>query len=210
MEYIFDKIACILETNLTNEQNAKKLEKYKNAIRYSLPFICNSMEKMQVEGFEYTGIQEDNYTQTNLLFEVEHPDIYSDEILKYHYNLSKVYCLESSNYSAYDKSWARTLLDEMNDFLNKYVVFTNEESDKEVVILVDLARYLYALEQNCTLNRNIPNELSYREKLLSEEEMASLIKATNETDELAEDVIIKITDPDGNVLDKHIIEAYSK
>ena len=210
MEYIFDKIACILETNLTNEENAKKLEKYKTAIRYALPFICNSMKKMQAEGFECTGIQGENPTHTNLLFEVEHPDVYSDELSKYHYNLSKVYYLESNNYSVYDKSWARTLLDEMNDFLNKYVVFTNEESDKEVVILVDLVRYLYALEQNCTLNRNIPNELSYREKLLSEKEMASLIKATNETDELAEDVIIKITDPDGNVLDKHIIEAYLK
>ena len=210
MEYVFDKIASILEASLTNEENSKKLKKYKNAIRYALTFICNSMEKMQVEGFEYTGIQEDNYTQTNLLFEVEHPDIYSDEILKYHYNLSKVYYLESNNYSAYDKSWARTLLDEMKDFLNKYIVFTNEESDKEVVILVDLARYLYALERNCILNRNIPNELSYREKLLSEEELASLIECTNETDEPSEDVIIKITDTDGNVLDELTIEAYKK
>lgn len=209
MEYVFDKIASILETNLTNEENAKKLEKYKNAIRYALPFICSSMEKMQVEGFEYTGIRGENYTQTNLLFELEQPDIYSDEIMKYHYNLSKVYYLEGNHYSAYDKSWARILLDEMKDFLNKYVVFTNEESDKEAVILVDLARYLYALEQNCILNRNIPNELSYREKLLSEE-MASLIECTNETDEPSEDVIIKITDTDGNVLDELTIEAYKK
>ena len=207
MEYVFDKIASVLGTSLTNERNSKKLEKYQNAIRHALPFICNSMEKMQVEGFEYTGIQGDNYTQTNLLFELEHPDIYSDEILKYHYNLSKVYYLESDHYSSYDKSWARTLLDEMKDFLNKYVVFTNEESDKEVVILVDLAQYLYALEQNCILNRNIPNELSYREKLLSKEEMASLIECTNETDEPLEDVIIKITDTDGNVLDELKIEV---
>ena len=60
------------------------------------------------------------------------------------------------------------------------------------------------------LNRNIPNELSYREKLLSEEEMASLIECTNETDEPSEDVIIKITDTDGNVLDELTIEAYKK
>lgn len=208
MEYIFDKTASIFETSLTNEENSKKLEKYQNAIRYALSFICNSMEKMQDEGFEYTGIQGDNYTQTNLLFEVEHPDIHSDEILKYHYNLSKVYYLEGNHYSAYDKSWARTLLDEMKDFLNKYVVFTNEESDKEVVILVDLAQYLYALEQNCILNRSIPNEISYREKMLSEDEIASLNVNADKNEKPSEDLTIQIIDFDGNVLTEHILEDY--
>ena len=210
MEYFFENLAFIFEANLTNEENVKKLEKYKNAIRYAIPFMCNSMEKMQFEGFECTGIRGDNYAQTDLLFEIEHPRVYSDEILKYHYNFSKVYYLDDDYYSAYDKAWARMLLDQPKEFLNKYVVFTNEESDREVVILISLARYLHALEQNCTLNKNIPNELLYRDKLLSEEEIASLIECTNETDEPSEDAIIKITDTDGNVLDELTIEAYKK
>ena len=65
-------------------------------------------------------------------------------------------------------------------------------------------------EENCILNRNIPNELSYREKLLSEEEMASLIENTKETDEPVEDIIINITDIDGNILDELTIETLSK
>lgn len=202
MEYIFDKIALILETNLSNEKNTIKLEKYKNAIRYALPFICNSMKKMKSEGFEYTGIQGENSTETNLLYELEHPSVYSDEKAKYHYNLSKVYYLESNNYSVYDKQWARMLLDEMKDFLNKYIVFTNKESDREVVVLMNLVSYLHALEQNCILNRNIPNESSYREKLLSEEEIENLHEIPIETIEPLENLIIEIPDLDDNTLDE--------
>jgi hypothetical protein len=40
--------------------------------------------------------------------------------------------------------------------------------------------------------------------------MESLIECTNETDEPSEDLIIKITDTDGNVLDELTIEAYKK
>ena len=170
MEYIFDKIAFILEGRLENQDNAEKLEKYKNAIRYALPFMHRSLEGMTIEGFEYTGIKGKNHTETNLLFELESPDVHSNELSKYHYNLSKVYCLESDNYGYWDKDWARKQVEAMSDFLNKYVVFTNEETDSELVLLVDLAIYLHALEQECMLNHSIPNDLQYREKLLANDE----------------------------------------
>ena len=210
MEYVFDKFAFIFEIKLTNEENAKKLEKYKNAIRYALTFMCNGMGKMQFEGFEYTGIQEDNYSQIELFFEIESPAVFSDEISKHQYNLSKVHYLDEDYYGDYDKMWARKLLDQPKDFLNKYIVFTNEEPDREVVILVSLAIYLHALEQNCILNRNIPNELSYREKLLSEEEISSFKQNNGEANKPLEKVVIKTRGSDGNVLDEFEIEAYSK
>ena len=199
IEYIFDKLAFILEGRLENKENAEKLEKYKNAIRYALPFMHRSLEGMAVEGFEYTGIIGENYTETNLLIELEHPDMRSEDLSKYHYNLSKVYYLESDNYGYWDKDWARQLVKAMGDFLNKYVVFTNEETDSEIVLLVDLAVYLHALEQECMLNRSIPNDLQYREKLLTDDEIGKLNKQKAAPEELPEEIVVRFTDTDGKV-----------
>ena len=202
IEYIFDKIAFILEGRLENEENAKKLEKYKNAIRYALPFMHKSLEDMAVEGFKYTGIKGENCTETSLLIELEHPDMRSDELLKYHYNLSKVYYLESDNYGYWDKDWARKQVKQMSDFLNKYVIFTGEETDNEMVLLVDLAVYLHSLEQKCTLNRSIPNDLRYREKLLTDDEISTLNKQKSAPKEPPEEIIVQFMDEEGKVWKK--------
>ena len=58
----------------------------------------------------------------------------------------------------------------MGDFLRRYVDITMDESNMEMVLLVDLAIYLHALDEKCLLNQSIPNELLYRAKLLCSEE----------------------------------------
>lgn len=148
IDYVFDKAALVLDAKLTSNENTDKFEKYKNAIRYALPFLHRSLQEMRSDEFEYTGIHGDNYTETYLLIDLVNPHVNTKELSKYNYNLSKVYYLENEHYSVYDKKWARLLLEEMKEFINKYVVFTNEESDKEIAVLVDLMLYLYALEQN--------------------------------------------------------------
>lgn len=208
IEYIFDKIAFILETNLDNASNMEKLEKYKNAIRYALPFIHNGLQNMETKGFDYTGIQGENFTETNLLMELEWPYTQSEELSKYQYNLSKVYYLESDNYSYYDKQWAREQLEVMKVFLNRYVVFTNKESDRECVVLTDLAVYLHALECKCILNQNIPNEDKYREKVLSDGEWVELFKENEtKTENIAEnmeDVLKQYRLISGNIQERNI------
>ena len=199
LEYIFDKAASILEINLTNERNAEKLEKYKNAIRYSLKFVRVSLEEMKTDGFDYTGIKGENDTETFLLMELGSPDIRSEEFWKYHYNLSKVCYLECDHYSYYDRIWARSLIEGTKEFLSRYVVFTNSESDEELVLLVNLAIYLHALEQKCMLNRSIPNDLVYREKLLSADEEKEL-EAMDDTDESQEECIIQLPNIDWNTI----------
>jgi hypothetical protein len=169
IKYIFDKAALILGSVLTNEKNISKMEAYKNAIRYALGFMRHSLQDMKDDGFEYTGIKGDNFCETNLLLELISPSVYSDELSEYHYNLSKVYYLEDEDYSYYDKMWARDQIKLMGDFLRKYIDITMNESDKEIVVLVDLAVYLHALEEKCLLNQSIPNKSSYRAKLLCDE-----------------------------------------
>ena len=207
LEYIFDKATSILEINLTNESNAEKLEKYKNAVRYSLKFVRRSMEEMTVDGFEYSGIKGENDTATFLLKELESPDVRSEEYWKHHNNLSKVCYLECDHYSYSDRILARSHIGAAKDFLSQYVVITNNESDAELVVLVDLAIYLHALEQKCVLNRSIPNEILYREKLLSADEINNLQEHENEGEELPGELVVQIKDTDGNIIHEYSIKT---
>ena len=58
--------------------------------------------------------------------------------------------------------------------INRYVYFTNEETDEEVYVLIKLALYIEALNRKSIINKNIPNEEQYREKVLSQREMDEL------------------------------------
>ena len=60
--------------------------------------------------------------------------------------------------------------------INKYVLFTNDESDEEVYVLVKLALFLENLTRKSVINRNIPNDIKYREKMLMQEELDELRK----------------------------------
>ncbi|MEK5175540.1 hypothetical protein NST63_20310 [Heyndrickxia sp. FSL W8-0496] len=55
-------------------------------------------------------------------------------------------------------------------FLEKYVSFEDVEGDFEHCALVQSALYLDSLKNKCLINM-IPNDLKYRERLLSDEEL---------------------------------------
>ena len=52
--------------------------------------------------------------------------------------------------------------------------FENTEEDEEVIVLIQLAKYLDALKGKNLLNKNIPNEEKYRTALLSKPELKDL------------------------------------
>ena len=58
--------------------------------------------------------------------------------------------------------------------INKYIYFTNEESDEEVYVLIKFALYLESFTRKSIINKNIPNEEQYRETLLTETEVEEL------------------------------------
>lgn len=164
-EYIFDYYINVFNLELTNNCNKDKLEKYKNAIRLAIKYKNASIQSMQTEGFEYTGINSPKTISDNsLFFELESPETLSTDFEKCGYNISKMYCLlPDNNYSVFDKDWAREMLEEMKSLINKYVYFTNKEPDIETVVLVIMAMYFANFEvADSDLNRNIPKNNNYR------------------------------------------------
>ena len=177
-DYILDEFSAIFRIQLSNEGNQAKLEKYKSAILYALGFLHHSLQTMCFEGFDNTGIEyPDRNIETELFLDLASPNIWAGEFSEYSYNLEKVYTLSStSDYHYFDKQYARDLLGAVKPLINKYVLFANDESDEEVYVLVKLALFLENLTRKSVINRNIPNDIKYREKVLTQEELDELRK----------------------------------
>ena len=176
-DYIFDDYISFFTINLSDSRNCTALEKYKNAIVYSLGFLRNELQNMSYESYENTGIKyPESWIETTLFDSLHSISPYDSEFSKYSYHLGKIYYLSSgSSYNEYDKTYARFLLEEPKELINRYVHFTNSEPDGERVILVQLALYLDALTRKNLLNKNIPNTPEYRIQVLSEEQYADLL-----------------------------------
>ncbi len=173
IDEIFDFYLTVFVYHLSNEYNRTLIEKYKNAIRLGCEFLYNALQNMSFDGYDNTGLK---YNKNSFLFyELYYASPY--DILSLHsygYHLSKLYLLNSRSY--FDNERARHLLDELKPIANRYVIFTNSEVEDETLILMQMVIYFAALESKCTLNKNIPNDLQYRTKLLSQEEIEALLE----------------------------------
>ncbi len=186
--HIFNKYIRIFKISLTNSHNQQLLEKYRCAILYALDFLRNSMQNMQQSGVENTGIRyEDPSVETDLFIELSHILNFNSAFSKFSYNLEKSYYLEpESQYSYFDKQYARGLLENVKETINRFVVFDNDESDEETLVLIALAQYLDALTGKNLLNKNIPNEERYRVRVLSTTEWEELFaEDVNNEDDVA-------------------------
>lgn len=175
-EYIFDDYINFFTITLSDSRNNTALEKYQNAVVYSLGFLRNELQNMSYEGYENNGIKcPESWIETTLFDSLHNISPYEGDFAPYSYNLGKIYYLGvECAYSEYDKMYARRLLEKPKELINRYVHFTNTESDAERIVLVRLALYLDALSGKNLLNKNIPNTSECRIQILSDEQHAEL------------------------------------
>ena len=177
-EYVFDDYIIFFTISLSNPENNAALEKYQNAVVYSLRFLRNELQNMSYEGYDNSGIKyPECWIETTLFDSIHNISPYESAFSKYSYNLEKLYFLGAdSTYHEYDKRYARLLLDGPKEIINRYVHFTNTEPDVERFVLVRLALYLDALSRKSLINKNIPNTSEYRMQTLSDEKYAELFE----------------------------------
>lgn len=188
-DYVFDEYITFFSIELSDSDNVVALEKYQNAVLYSLGFLRNELQNMTCEGYENNGIRfPESWLETTLFDSLCNISAYDSSFSAYSYNLSKLHYLSSDyNYSEYDKMYARDLLKEPKELINQYVHFTNTEPDEEIIVLVRLALYLESLTRKSFLNKNIPNTLEYRLQTLSDEQYTELlVEAENDDVEPAD------------------------
>lgn len=176
-DYLFDEYSSFFTIELSDSRNNAALLKYRNAVVYSLEFLRNELQNMSYDGYENNGIKyPESWIETTLFDQLYCISTYDSSFSNFSYNLEKISYLDScSDYSEYDRIYARELLEAPKGLINQYVHFTNSEPDVERNILVHLALYFDALTRKNLLNKNIPNTLEYRIQTLSEEEFDELV-----------------------------------
>ena len=200
----FDYLVNVMNLKITNSYNQSKLDLYINAIKHSMKFLHASMQSMNDEGYENTGIISDDENNSSSLIDLlESPRRYGHEDSMFGYNVSKIHHLkdDSSGDHIYN---ARICLKELKPFLSKFVDFSGAWDDFEKYTLVQIALYLDCLENKCELNINIPNDLAYREKLLTDAEIIEF----NAVDEIEKEATDRNTEIIMKMLDMWVIDAY--
>lgn len=190
----FDDCIRAFSIRLSNSENEKKLQKYRNAILYSIGFLHNALQNMTFDGYENNGFAEPR-RDFDLFSIVSSPPFFQNKIGIETYNLEKAYYLQpGTDYTSFDKAYARQLLSEEKEKLNQIIVFTGEESDEETIVLIQLVKYLLSLTYKNSLNKNIPNDEKYRETLLSDDELKELFEEEAPSDALNDFLGLKFED----------------
>ena len=164
--YSFEYVIKLLQLKLSDSENENKMKLYINALKYAIKFEHNTLQNMSNIGYENSGLKYSKENiETSLYIELYSPSSGSKEERRYGYNIEKIQYLSYDSGDS-NKDWAYVQLNEAREFFEKYVSFRNAKSDFEYYALVNLALYLECLENDCIINKNIPNDLKYREKLL--------------------------------------------
>ena len=164
--YSFEYVIKLLQLKLSDSENENKMKLYINALKYAIKFEHNALQNMSNIGYENSGLKYSKENiETSLYIELYSPSSGSKEERRYGYNIEKIQYLSYDSGDS-NKDWAYVQLNEARGFFEKYVSFRNAKSDFEYYALVNLALYLECLENDCIINKNIPNDLKYREKLL--------------------------------------------
>lgn len=158
----FDYLIELFGLELSNIDNQEKMNSYLNALKYAIKFEHNSIQNMSYDGYENNGLLYScTNIETSLLYELESLHSGSVEMRKYGYEIEKIsYLSYDSCYD--DRKWAYRQLDSIKPFLERYVTFEKAQSDFEHYALVKLALYLDCLQNDCLINKNIPNDPKYR------------------------------------------------
>lgn len=197
-DYIYELEFAIelLKLKISDPKNQSLFDRYCNAFKYAICFRHNALQNMSFEGYENSGIKyPERNTETTLLNELYSPRSYSEEQQKYNYNIEK------ASYLSYDsgesnRHWARLKIKGAYSFFSKYISFNCLESDNELYALVHMALYQECLENKCSINKNIPNDLKYRLITLLGDEYNDLIKLEVETGATDNVVVIFDNMPD--------------
>lgn len=153
--------------NLSSASNKKLYKKYAEALKYAIKFKYNELQNMSCEGFKNCGIKDNDSSiaETTLLYELIHLHNLGEIKSKYSVEIQKTLeGLEPTNPN-YPYN-LREHFENSKPFFEKYVSFENVVDNFEFIALIRMALYQDCLENDCVVNRNIPNDLKYRFKLL--------------------------------------------
>lgn len=172
-DYYIDEAILFFSVNFNEKKNQTGLRKLQNALKLAISFFHNSLQNMSWEGYENTGIKYPEETDSEfllhcLLFNRNN----SKKAMDYGYEIGTLHELRDEENSSY----VYGQINNMRSFLEKYISLEGEYTRKEMYVLTQIALYADALRNKNLINQNIPNDLKYRYRCLSEKSLENLRK----------------------------------
>ena len=174
--HFIEFMISLVNLKISNSLNIDHYNKFCAAMMYAIEFQHNALQNRSYEGFENNGIEfPQKDCETTLLKELYYANSRSKGRDAHIYKLEKIADLnyDSGNVK---KGYAYEMLNAAKPFLEKYVSFEDAAGDFEHYALVQVSLYFECLGNNCLLNKNIPNDLKFRDTLLTDEHRKELLK----------------------------------
>ena len=157
----FDFYKQTIETRFDNPKNQKLLEKYQNAIKYSLTFLHKYLQELpDKDKYETSGLHKQHSIGDGLCFHVSEI-IIDDNLQTFDYPLRKLNML-SFPPSGLDYYSISSFVRMSKPFWEKYVYIETCLSPFEIGLLIQIANHFYKLENDEDFMNDIPNSEDYR------------------------------------------------
>ena len=165
-DYYIDCVLRFFSVSFKNLKNQRRLAKAQNAFKLAIRYYNNALQNMCFDGYENTGIWfPEEKDETSLLYCLLYMRNNSKDARLYNYEIGTLHKLCDKNDSG---QYAMLQLKRMMPYLERYVSFDEATTNIEYYILSQIALYADSLRYKNNLNRNIPNDLKYRVRRLSE------------------------------------------
>lgn len=163
-EEVFDIYKYAFEISFEDELNKSSLEKFKNAIKYSVIFLRSYLELLPTEdSFETTGCK--NFEENNLggllFFKLDNCPDYKigTDMYNFRYFFTCMSSFFTYNKYEFQKQY---MLEQIHPLIDKYVSINETMDNKLISLLVIIASYMINLEIDSEINPNIPQDKMYR------------------------------------------------
>lgn len=173
LDSYIDNTLRFFSVQFQDKKNRLGLIKFQNALKLAVHFYHSSLQNMNWTGYENTGIRYP--TESDGVFLLDQLLFIRDTSRKailYGYEIGTFseLCSEDDSYYPYSQ------IEKTRPFLEKYVTLDEAKTRIETYVLTQIALYKDALNNKNIINQNIPNELLYRFRRLSENGIEKLRK----------------------------------
>lgn len=176
-DYYIDRTLLFFSVQFQEKKNRIGLLKIQNALKLAISYYHASLQNMCWEGYENTGIKYPTEMESTFLLDcLLHMRDTSKEAMKHGYAIGTFHELvdEDSTYYPYSQ------IETARPFLERYILLDEAKTRLETYVLTQIALYADALRNKNLINQNIPNDLRYRYRRLSEKSLEKLRKQPKE------------------------------
>lgn len=162
--YEIEFVIRIMTTEITDERNLSRYQKYCNALRYAISFEHTRIQKVGRGTDDEMGIvNAPRESGFSILYHLIPPSSGTEEHRKHSYAISKLEYLVDYERWSFETGYAKRLVLNNLDYFGRYVSIDETTDFEELYVLIHVGLYFDCMDNDCILNKYIPMTDEYRD-----------------------------------------------